>query len=401
MALLLALAQVTGCGSGGGPTASRLPTEGDALILQRVLDGTLAPQAGLDEVARSQGWPIQTSQGFLFALLDGGLGPYALQSPGGAFPTTALRSEAGVAWVLLPIAAPEGASYRFATRFGDAVADASSRRYGYLGAAEVSLVRAGGAHLERWPGIGDGVLAPRTVRVWVPAQPPTYFLYVHDGQNLFAPGAPYGGWRLDLAAGPTTLVIGIDNTPARVAEYTPVQDLDPLQGGQGAAYADFLANTVRPFIESPARYGAPLRRGIIGSSHGGLISYAIALRDPAGYDLVASLSGTMGWGSIRGAVQGQTVIDAYAALPACPAAALYLDSGGGPGAGCVDADGDGVEDDAPLAADNYCENAQLRRVLEGLGCGPRLTYVWAQNAAHNEAAWRARAAAILDLFEAP
>jgi len=176
-----------------------------------------------------------------------------------------------------------------------------------------------------------------------------------------------------------------------------VQDLSPLQGGGAVAYADFLEQVVRPLVEDPAHYGAPVRRGVLGSSLGGLVSYAIALRHPASYDFVASLSGTMGWGSIEGGLRNQTVIEAYAALPACPAATLYLDSGGGPGSGCVDSDADGLEDDAAGAGDNYCENAQLKGVLEGLGCTP--TYVWASGAAHNEAAWRSRSIAILDLFE--
>jgi len=305
-----------------------------------------------------------------------------------------MKSERGVAWALVPVAAPDGATFQYATRFGDPVPDGWSRRYGYSGSREVSYVRLTGAHLERWPGVGDAALAPRTLRVWVPAQPPTHVLYAQDGQNLFNPG----GWRLDLAAGPTTLVVGIDNTPARLWEYSQVQDLSPLQGGGASAYADFVEQVVRPLIEDPARYGPPVRRGVVGSSLGGLVSYWIGLRDPASYDFVASLSGTMGWGSIQGGLRNQTVIEAYAALPACPPAALYLDSGGGPGAGCADSDGDGIEDDAAGAADNYCENAQLLRVLEGLGCTP--TYAFAPGAAHHESAWRSRSIAILDLFEA-
>jgi len=394
LAALLALA-VAGCGGGASPEPpSQLPAEGDALILQQVLDGMLAPQEGLLQVSRSGGWPIETSQGFLFAVADGGFGQYALESPSGAFPRTAMKSERGVAWALVPVAAPAGATYRFLSRFGDPVLDGWSRRYGYGGASEHSFVRIEGAHLERWPGVGDGALAPRTVRVWVPAQPPTHFLYAHDGQNLFSPG----GWRLDLAAGPSTLVIGIDNTPARMWEYTHVQDLSPPEGGGATDYAGLLELTVRPLIEAPGRYGAPVRRGVLGSSLGGLVSYWIGLRYPASYDFVASLSGTMGWGSIQGGLRNQTMVEAYASLPACPAAALYLDSGGGPGAGCIDADADGVEDDAAGAGDNYCENAQLRRSLEALGCTH--TYAWAPGAAHNEAAWRARAGSILDLFEA-
>lgn len=397
LALLLAA-----CGSGGGATASHLPAEGDALVLQQVLDGALAPTAGLLQVAHAGGWPIATSQGYLFAILDGGQGPYRLESPSGAFPLTTLRSEAGVAWALAPVAAPVGASYRYLNRFGDPVADAWSRRYGYFpGATEVSLVAASGAHLERWPGLGDAAIPARTVRVWVPALPPTHFLYAHDGQNLFRPGAPYGGWRLDQAAGPTTLVVGIDNGPGRVDEYTHVPDaVTQPPGGRADAYVDWLTQVVLPFLEAPARYGAPLRRGVMGSSLGGLVSYHAALRAPAAWDFVASLSGTMGWGSIGGGVHNQTIVEAYAALATCPAATFYLDSGGGPGSGCLDADADGLQDDAASAADNYCENLQLRGVLEALGCGPRLTYRWAANASHDEAAWRVRSPAILELFEA-
>ncbi len=401
-AALTLLAALAAC-SEAAPAASRLPAEGDALILQQVLDGALAPAAGLEQVARSGGWPIRTSQGYLFAVLDGGVGPYALASPSGAFPQTAMRTEAGVAWVLLPIPAPEGARYGYLSRFGDPVADGWSRRYAYQGAEEVSLVAAAGPHLERWPGLGGPGIRARTVRAWVPAQPPTHFLYVHDGQNLFDPGAPYGGWRLDLAAGPATLVVGIDNSPDRLDEYTQVPDtVTSPPGGRAAAYVDYLVQVVLPFVEAPARYGPPRRRGVMGSSLGGLVSFYAPLRSPGTFDFAASLSGTMGWGSIGGGSHQRTLIEDYQSLGACPDLALYLDSGGGPGPapGCLDSDGDGLLDDAPGADDNYCENAQLAEVLTTLGCGPRLTSAWAQGAAHNEAAWRARSPAILDLFEA-
>jgi hypothetical protein len=98
-------------------------------------------------------------------------------------------------------------------------------------------------------------------------------------------------------------------------------------------------------------------------------------------------------------VHEQTLIDAYAALGSCPAGTFYLDSGGGPGSGCVDSDGDGILDDAPDAADNYCETAQMRDALLALGCGPRVTYRWVSGAPHSEPAWQGRAPDILALFE--
>jgi len=402
IALLFLL--VVACSSGAPPpaTPSRLPDEGDARILQRVLDGTLAPSDGLQQVAMSGGWPIKTSQGVLFALLDAGYGPYQLSSPSGAFPTTRLRSEAGVAWGLVPVAAPGGARYRFVTGFGDAFADPMARRFLY-DPAEVGLVEANGAHLERWTAVAgaDPRIAPRTVRVWVPAAPPTHFLYAHDGQNLFDPAGPWGGWRPDLAAADTTLVVGIDNTPSRNDEYTHVTDLNPAQGGLADAYADYLEQVVRPLIE--ARYGFPARSGLMGSSLGGLVTLYMNLRFPGRFDFVASLSGTVGWGSLDPLTHHPTVIEQYQGLTACPAALLYLDSGGGPGTtGCVDSDGDGILDDGN-GADNYCENLQLRDVLAGLGCTTSLHYAWEQGASHDEAAWKYRVnrvGGVLDLFEA-
>jgi pimeloyl-ACP methyl ester carboxylesterase len=235
----------------------------------------------------------------------------------------------------------------------------------------------------------------------VPADPPTRFLYAHDGQNLFSPAAPNGGWRPDLAAASTTLIVGIDNTASRFAEYTHVPDYTLTGGALGDAYADYVEQVVRPLIE--ARYGVPARTGVMGSSLGGLISLFIDLRFPGRYDFVASLSGTVGWGSINPGNPATTVIELFQALPACPVGALYLDAGGGPGTtGCLDSDVDGIFDDGN-GADNYCENVQLRDVLAALGCGASLRFAWEPGASHDEAAWKyrvSRPGGVLDLFEA-
>ena len=81
-------------------------------------------------------------------------------------------------------------------------------------------------------------------------------------------------------------------------EYTHVPDsLDgELYGGQGDAYAAFLEGTVRPL--AAATWGEPATVGVLGSSLGGLISFHVADRAPGEYAFAASLSGTMGWGSI-------------------------------------------------------------------------------------------------------
>jgi len=62
--------------------------------------------------------------------------------------------------------------------------------------------------------------------------------------------AASGGWRPDLAAASTTLIVGIDNTSSRFAEYTHVPDSASVEGAWGDAYADFVEQVVRPFVEA-------------------------------------------------------------------------------------------------------------------------------------------------------
>ena len=400
--LLAAVAALlTACGSNPPPAQPQVPQEGDALIVQKVLDGRLDPDTGLADVARASGWPIHTSQGYLFATRDQGQGPYTLESPAGAFAPVEMKSGNGLAWALVQVASPDGVEYGFHPAQAAAFSDPLSRYFTYsgTGVATLSFVLLSGKHLERWPGIGDTKMPERTLRVLVPAGSPTHTMYAHDGQNLFGP-SPFGGWRLQDAAGPTTLVVGIDNTSDRIAEYTPVQDVIGSQtlGGKGLDYADYVEKTVRPFIE--ARYGKTAHLGVMGSSLGGLISYVIKRRYPASYELVASLSGTMGWGSIGTGIHNQTEIEAWVALGSCPEGkTFYVDSGGGPGSGCVDSDGDGIQDDTADSADNYCENVQLRDTLTALGCGTRVHYVFVSGAPHQEGAWRARSPGVFQLFE--
>lgn len=182
-------------------------------------------------------------------------------------------------------------------------------------------------------------------------------------------------------------------------EYTHVPDVIDGQsvGGGADAYSDFVRDVVRPRIE--ARYGAPEAAGVMGSSLGGLVAFHQIVRDPAAWQFAASLSGTFGWGSIG--ADNETLIERIASAGKLPQV-LYLDSGGGPGSGCADADGDGIFDDAPDAGDNYCETEQLKQTLEGLGFvhGKDLFHWWEPGAAHDEAAWAARVFRPLQVFEA-
>lgn len=136
----------------------------------------------------------------------------------------------------------------------------------------------------------------RTRRIWL-YLPPDYqtstknypVLYMHDGQNLFDENTSFTGeWEIDeslnelFAQGDYgCIVVGIDNGGAdRLDEYSPWFNDEYSEGGQGAAYVEFIVNTLKPHIDANFRT-LPGRNttGIMGSSMGGLISmYAFSER---------------------------------------------------------------------------------------------------------------------------
>ncbi|MDX1477807.1 MAG: alpha/beta hydrolase-fold protein [Saprospiraceae bacterium] len=146
----------------------------------------------------------------------------------------------------------------------------------------------------------------RERRVWI-YLPPGYetstrsypVLYMHDGQNVFDASTSYAGeWRVDETLDslhrlgmPGCIVVAVDNgQQRRVDEYSPWVHPE-YGGGEGAAYVDFLVETLKPYIDSTHRT-LPDRAhtGIMGSSMGGLISLYAALRYPEVFGLVGSFS---------------------------------------------------------------------------------------------------------------
>ncbi|GMV12481.1 MAG: hypothetical protein AMXMBFR56_07050 [Polyangiaceae bacterium] len=389
----------TSSGGSGGSGASDAGANDDWALFQSILEGKTDAASGLAKIAASDGFPVQAPGGFLFVRLDDGKGPYGLAGDHNAWQPSAMQAEAGLYWIVAPIAEPDGKKYKLEDGAQQLAADPLARRFDYDQYGEYSSVRASAAHLERWLDVGGSGLPGRSLRVRVPAVAATHHLYVHDGQNLFDPNGAFGSWKLDESAGPATLLVGIDNAgAARMDEYTHVADVISGQttGGKGDAYADFVKDVVRPLIE--ARYGQPQKVGVMGSSLGGLISFHQVLRHPGTWDYAASLSGTFGWGSIG--AKNETLIARFAKAGKQDTK-LYLDSGGGPGSGCADSDGDGTNDDAPDADDNYCETLQLRDVLasQGYVFDQDLWHWWESGAPHNEAAWAARVFRPLQAFE--
>jgi predicted alpha/beta superfamily hydrolase len=378
----------TGGAGGAGGGGSKTP-ELDALLaeLRADVQGTLLSES------KKKGWPAPVEGGLLFVSADPSL--TKLAGDHDAWAGTPMHVDQGFAWLVID--PPQSEHYKF-TDGSTFTSDPWSRQYTYDQYGEMSLAKTSDAHLERHFAVGDATLDARTVRAFVPAGAITHELYAHDGQNLFDPSAAYGGWHLQDTAPAGMLIIGIDNTPARMDEYTHVQDDISGQtlGGEAEAYAEFLENTVRPLVR--AHYGEPGPVGTLGSSLGGLVALVIADRYPGEYAFAGSMSGTMGWGSIGAGVHNQTIFQRYAAH-GHEAPILYVDSGGG-GTTCADSDGDGVDDDDPTSSDNYCENLQTKNVLLSIGYteGTDLFYWYEPGATHDEAHWAARVFRPLQIF---
>ena len=382
----------------GGPEDTAATASEDASTLQQAIDGELDASDALLSIANNGGFPIATDDGFLFAC-DCGDGTWYLAGDHSDWEPQEMERAGDLSWILVPIDEPDGSLYKFTDGGELYFADPRGRRYGYDDYGEFSLVRASAAHLERWYSISGEGLVARDLQVWVPQDGEfTHALYTHDGQNLFDPNAFWGGWRLQDSVPDDMLVVGIDNTSDRMEEYTQTTDKydGVTYGGEGDAYVALVDDTIRPMMERA--YGEAEVVGTMGSSLGGLIAFYIADQHPDRYDMAISLSGTMGWGSIT--LDNPTMIDLYRDAGHRDVA-LYLDSGGY-GTTCEDSDGDGIDDDDPDSADNYCENRQLADVLESAGYtyDVDLWHWWEPDAEHNEMAWADRVWRPLDLFAA-
>ena len=136
-----------------------------------------------------------------------------------------------------------------------------------------------------------------TRKIWI-YLPPDYetsgkkypVIYMHDGQNLFDEFTSFSGeWNVDetmnkifAETGKSAIVVGIDNGgDKRLAEYSPWNNEKYKTLGEGNLYVDFLAKTLKPFIDKTYRTEPQASKTIImGSSMGGLISLYAAVKYP-------------------------------------------------------------------------------------------------------------------------
>ncbi len=131
-------------------------------------------------------------------------------------------------------------------------------------------------------------------------------LYLQDGQNLFDPRTsfiPGRTWEVREQADAAILagevepliIVGIYNTPARLAEYTHERDWQ-MGGGEAAQYGLTLTREVLPFIASLYRVRTDRdSTGLGGSSLGGLVSLYLGLRYATWFGKLAVLSPSVWW----------------------------------------------------------------------------------------------------------
>jgi predicted alpha/beta superfamily hydrolase len=218
---------------------------------------------------------------------------------------------------------------------------------------------------------------------------PVFFM--HDGQNLFDAATSFlGEWNADETAErlitqhkiEPIIIVGIANTPDRIAEYTPLAD-PKHGGGKGSLYSDFVVKEVKPFIDATyrTRPGAE-DTGVGGSSLGGLISLHIARQYPRQFSRVAVVSPALWWGDR--AILTSVRADWLAGKR------FWIDMG--TAEGDIGGFGRAVEDVKALGE-------TMKR--EGLAEGADFVVRIVEGAKHDEAAWSARFGEILQFLFPP
>lgn len=110
-------------------------------------------------------------------------------------------------------------------------------------------------------------------------------IYMHDGQNLFDDATSNAGeWHIDekldsLQA--QSIIIGIEHgNEKRIDELTPYKN-EKYGGGHANNYLDFVATTLKPYVDENYRTLKDRENtAIFGSSVGGLASFYALLKYP-------------------------------------------------------------------------------------------------------------------------
>ncbi|MBI1291583.1 hypothetical protein GC173_10120 [bacterium] len=136
----------------------------------------------------------------------------------------------------------------------------------------------------------------RKIRVWLPVgYDPSHgggypVIYASDAQMKFTDRdaeLPYGSWGVDqwiTRLGVPVVVVAVDNSPQRMKEYFPLTE-------EFARYQKFLVEDLVPHARE--RFGVatdPARVAHMGSSMGGILSFALTLNNPGVFGNALCLS---------------------------------------------------------------------------------------------------------------
>ncbi len=205
-------------------------------------------------------------------------------------------------------------------------------------------------------------------------------LYLHDGQNVFEPGA-FGDWLADETASRMTrlgqmrevIMVGADNGPNRLSDYAA-----PDSGGwSNGRYLTFMRDELKPIIDGQYRtLAGPEDTGILGSSMGGQASLWFGWDAPGTYRRLGVFSGA--WN-----VFTTGFYDRVRNQPRRDVLRIYLDSGDS-----------GTSQDLFWTTVNLRDN--LMNPARAAGSGGAYTlerdlrYNYGPGQIHNEGAWSQR-----------
>lgn len=208
-------------------------------------------------------------------------------------------------------------------------------------------------------------------------------VYFHDGQNVFDAATAFGGveWQAEETATREisqgrmreAILVGIDNTAARIPEYQPPNDSYQGTQGRADAYASFVINNVRPYIDNNFRTLNDRKNTVtIGSSMGGLVSLYLG-REFSTFGKIAVMSPAL-WISPNyiAQVNGETKKPVR----------VHLDMGTA----------------EPQDDFDNCLSIYDTHLAQGYAANDDVEFVAGCGQAHNEAAWAARLPQVLDFL---
>ena len=213
-------------------------------------------------------------------------------------------------------------------------------------------------------------------------------LYLQDGQNLFDEATSYQGieWKLDEAAQELNgqhkirpaILVGVYNTPARDAEYTPPLAGAPKDGAKGDLYARMLVEEIKPFIDKTYRTQPGRETTLVGGgSLGGLVALYAA---KAHHDVFGHVVALSPWLRLGDKPIVTELVGDGAWLKDTK---LFVEMGTAPGHNYPG----GEASAANAVADAQALVAVLTKA--GLEPGRQFQYVEIEGGRHNEQSWQA------------